>query len=75
MHKHLPWSIFLPEELAWLGVDNDELLCNLCTRPLSSIIPAANQAAHRLNSVVSISDTLTQHRSDLRWHTDITRHR
>lgn len=31
-------AIAVPEELAVLGVDNDELLCELCDPPLSSII-------------------------------------
>jgi LacI family transcriptional regulator len=30
-------NIRLPEEIAILGVDNDELICNLCYPPLSSI--------------------------------------
>lgn len=37
-------AISVPEEVAVLGVDNDELLCNLCSPPLSSIMPAAQQA-------------------------------
>lgn len=37
-------SVSVPEEVAVLGVDNDELLCDLCSPPLSSIIPAAQQA-------------------------------
>jgi LacI family transcriptional regulator len=32
-----------PEEVAVLGVDNDELLCQLCTPPLSSVIPNAER--------------------------------
>lgn len=36
-------GINVPEEVAVLGVDNDELLCDVCTPPLSSIIPAAHQ--------------------------------
>jgi LacI family transcriptional regulator len=36
-------EIGVPEELALLGVDNDELLCDLCTPPLSSVIPAAHK--------------------------------
>ncbi|MFO0883849.1 MAG: XylR family transcriptional regulator [Pirellulales bacterium] len=49
-------SIAVPEEIAVLGVDNDRLLCELCTPPLSSIIPdtfrtgylAAELLDHRL---------------------------
>jgi LacI family transcriptional regulator len=29
----------VPEEVAVIGVDNDELLCSLCSPPLSSVIP------------------------------------
>ncbi|KAA5545415.1 XylR family transcriptional regulator [Roseiconus nitratireducens] len=36
-------QIKVPFEIAVLGADNDELLCDLCTPPLSSIIPAAEQ--------------------------------
>ena len=36
-------KIRVPEEIALLGVDNDELLCSLCTPPLSSVIPAAQE--------------------------------
>lgn len=32
-------GINVPEEVAVLGVDNDELLCELCNPPLSSIVP------------------------------------
>ena len=31
-------DLAVPEELAVLGADNDELLCNLATPPLSSVI-------------------------------------
>lgn len=36
----------VPEELAVLGVDNDRLLCDLCTPPLSSIVPDAQRAGY-----------------------------
>lgn len=32
-------GISVPEEIAVVGVDNDELLCQLCNPPLSSVIP------------------------------------
>jgi LacI family transcriptional regulator len=32
-------DIAVPEQVAVVGVDNDELVCNLCTPALSSIIP------------------------------------
>ena len=34
----------IPEELAVIGVDNDETVCNLCVPPLSSIARDAQQA-------------------------------
>lgn len=40
-------DISVPEEIAVLGVDNDELLCNLCTPPLSSVIPDSHQTGYR----------------------------
>lgn len=36
-------TISVPDEVAVLGVDNDELLCNLCFPPLSSIAPDAHR--------------------------------
>ncbi|QDS95717.1 Xylose operon regulatory protein [Roseimaritima multifibrata] len=36
-------EIDVPQQIAILGVDNDELLCDLCTPPLSSVIPAAHR--------------------------------
>lgn len=32
-------NVAVPEEVAVIGVDNDELLCDLATPPLSSVIP------------------------------------
>lgn len=32
-------ELAVPEEVAVVGVDNDELLCNLCDPPLSSVVP------------------------------------
>ncbi len=39
-------DVAVPEELAVLGVDNDELLCNLATPPLSSIIPNSHRTGY-----------------------------
>ncbi len=36
----------VPEDISVLGVDNDELLCSLCTPPLSSIIPDATRTGY-----------------------------
>ncbi len=50
-------QIRVPDELALLGVDNDELICELCTPPLSSVIPSAHktgrEAARLLDLVMS----------------------
>jgi LacI family transcriptional regulator len=40
-------KIAVPESVAVLGVDNDRLLCELCSPPLSSIIPDAVQTGYR----------------------------
>lgn len=40
-------GIPVPDEVAVLGVDNDELLCNLCHPPMSSIIPNVQQTGYR----------------------------
>ena len=34
-------NLAVPEDVAVLGVDNDEILCNLCLPPLSSVAPNA----------------------------------
>ncbi|OHB60503.1 MAG: hypothetical protein A2Y12_15510 [Planctomycetes bacterium GWF2_42_9] len=44
-------GIYVPDEIAVLGVDNDELFCELCNPPLSSVAldaPAAGYAAAEL---------------------------
>lgn len=40
-------GIAVPDEVAVLGVDNDDLLCNLCHPPMSSIIPNMQQTGYR----------------------------
>lgn len=40
-------GIAVPDEVAVLGVDNDDLLCNLCHPPMSSIIPNMHQTGYR----------------------------
>ncbi len=35
------YDLAVPEQVAVIGVDNDPLLCNLCTPPLSSVAPDA----------------------------------
>ncbi len=39
-------DVAVPEEAAVLGVDDDRLLCNLCTPPLSSVIPDAHRTGY-----------------------------
>jgi LacI family transcriptional regulator len=39
-------NVAVPEQVAVIGVDNDELLCNLCNPPLSSIIPDPEQIGY-----------------------------
>lgn len=40
-------NIAVPESIAVLGVDNDRLLCELCSPPLSSIVPDAIQTGYQ----------------------------
>ena len=40
-------DIAVPEQVAVIGVDNDERLCQLCTPPLSSVIPDSRGAGYR----------------------------
>jgi LacI family transcriptional regulator len=40
-------GIAVPEEVAIIGVDDDELLCHLATPPLSSVIPDTAGAGYR----------------------------
>jgi len=55
-------GISVPEHAAVVGVDNDELLCNLCDPPLSSVIPNAEQigfqAAAALDDLMSGKELL-----------------
>ncbi|QDT05428.1 Xylose operon regulatory protein [Rubripirellula lacrimiformis] len=39
-------GIRVPEDVALVGVDNDEVLCEICTPPLSSVVPAANRTGY-----------------------------
>jgi len=38
--------IAVPDEVAVLGVDNDELVCDLCDPPLSSVVPDTDQTGY-----------------------------
>ena len=50
-------DIYVPEQLAVIGVDNDELLCNFCIPPLSSVQPNPQrigfEAAELLDQLMS----------------------
>ena len=40
-------ELVVPEQVAVVGVDNDELLCRICSPPLSSVIPNAERVGFR----------------------------
>ena len=40
-------NLAVPEQVAVIGVDNDELLCRVCSPPLSSVIPNAQAVGFR----------------------------
>lgn len=46
-------SIHVPDEVAVLGVDNDELLCTLAFPPLSSIIPNGLRAGYEAAAMLA----------------------
>lgn len=46
-------QIAVPEQVAVLGVDNDELVCNLTETPLSSIVPNSHGAGHLAATLLS----------------------
>ncbi len=39
-------AVAVPDEIAVVGVDNDELLCDLCDPPLSSVAPDTDQTGY-----------------------------
>ncbi len=45
------WSV--PDEVAVLGVDNDELLCELCSPPLSSVLPNARRTGYEAAALLA----------------------
>lgn len=46
-------NLAVPEEAAVIGVDNDELLCRICSPPLSSVIPNAQTVGYRAAELLS----------------------
>lgn len=45
-------DIEVPDQVAVIGVHNDELLCELCDPPLSSVIPNARRAGYEAASML-----------------------
>lgn len=43
----------VPEEIAVIGVDNDDLLCRVCSPSLSSVIPDAEAVGYRAAEILS----------------------
>ncbi len=46
-------ELAVPEQVAVVGVDNDELLCRVCSPPLSSVIPNAEMVGFRAAEVLA----------------------
>lgn len=46
-------DLVVPEQVAVIGVDNDELLCRVCSPPLSSVIPNAETVGFRAAEMLS----------------------
>ncbi len=46
-------GLAVPDEVAVIGVHNDELLCDLCDPPLSSVIPNAPQAGYQAAALLA----------------------
>ncbi len=46
-------GLAVPDEVAVIGVHNDELLCDLCDPPLSSVIPNAQRAGHEAAALLA----------------------
>jgi LacI family transcriptional regulator len=59
-------QIAVPEQVGVLGVDNDELVCNLAEIPLSSVIPNSNGAGYLAAKL--LSQMLAGHRVDPTAH-------
>jgi LacI family transcriptional regulator len=46
-------GVLVPDEVAVIGVHNDELLCDLCDPPLSSVIPNARRAGYEAAAMLA----------------------
>ncbi|MEM9585661.1 MAG: DNA-binding transcriptional regulator [Planctomycetota bacterium] len=50
-------GVAVPEKVAVIGVDDDELLCRLCTPPMSSVVPnAAGVGFHAAQQLAQLMD-------------------
>lgn len=47
-------QLSVPEEAAVIGVDNDHLLCRICSPPMSSVIPNAERVGFRAAELLSL---------------------
>lgn len=56
--------LLVPEQVAVLGVDDDDLLCQLCDPPLSSIVPNAELIGFRAAELLSLE--MAGQRSEVR---------
>jgi LacI family transcriptional regulator len=46
-------GLAVPEDVAVIGVHNDELLCDLCDPPLSSVIPNSRRTGHQAAALLA----------------------
>ncbi|MEM7473529.1 MAG: DNA-binding transcriptional regulator [Planctomycetota bacterium] len=46
-------GLSVPEQVAVVGVDNDELLCRVCSPPLSSVIPNAEMVGYKAAEILA----------------------
>ncbi len=49
-------QLAVPEQVAIVGVDNDDLLCRMCSPPLSSVMPNAEMVGFRARGTADGSD-------------------
>lgn len=60
----------VPDEVALIGVDNDELICELSSPPLSSVSFATEQAGYE---AAELLDRLMNGRRSEKWHSILVR--
>lgn len=60
----------IPDEVALIGVDNDELICELSSPPLSSVSFATEQAGYE---AAELLDRLMNGRKSEKWHRILVR--